>query len=220
MSYQHTYYDETDCSLPKGKVVCIGRNYVDHIKELNNPMPAEPILFMKPSTAMQALSDEIQIPDYSSNCHHEVEIAILIGSELNNRAEDEVEQGIAGYGIALDLTLRDIQNKLKEQGHPWERAKAFDGSCPLSPFIDKGKFPDVQNIGLELKINGQSRQKGNSGMMITSIFKLISHASKFFTLLPGDIILTGTPAGVSQLQSGDQLELILDDKFSFTTSVK
>ena len=201
-------------------MVCIGRNYVDHIKELNNPVPVEPLLFMKPATAIQALDKQIKLPDYSTDCQHEVELSVLINSKLQNANQQAAERGISGYGIALDLTLRDIQQKLKKQGHPWERAKSFDSSAPLSSFIKKEEVADAQNIELELKINGSSRQKSNSEFMITPIFALVSYISKLFTLLPGDVVLTGTPAGVGQLFSGDQLELIFNHQHIFHTNVK
>ncbi|PCI29261.1 MAG: isomerase/hydrolase [SAR324 cluster bacterium] len=220
MKYQHSFYDQSACSLLPGKIVCVGRNYLDHIKELNNPVPSEPILFIKPSTSLQSISDEILVPDYSNNCHHEVELSVLIGQELCRATVEEVEPAIVGYGIALDLTLRDVQEKLKAQGKPWERAKAFDGSCPLSPFVSKEVFPDPQDIELELKVNGESRQQGNSQLMMTKVLDLIAHISQFFTLLPGDVVLTGTPAGVSRLQSGDQVELILGKKYQYQTVVK
>jgi len=220
MNYKHTYYDGSLCDYPPGKVVCVGRNYFDHIKELNNPVPDEPILFMKPSTSLRSLSDGIVIPEYSQNCHNETELAILFGKEISNADLASAEAAIAGYAIALDLTLRDIQQKLKDKGHPWEVAKAFDGACPISPFIKKEEITEPQDTKMKLTVNGELRQHESTKLMMTKILDLIVFASSRFTFLPGDIFLTGTPAGVAQLQSGDQLELELDEKFRFQTVVK
>lgn len=142
MAYQHRYLDGSPLTLPVGKVVCIGRNYLDHIRELNNTVPETPILFMKPATALTALDEPIHLPTGRGECHHEVELAVLIGQELRQADAATARQAVAGYGVALDLTLRDLQNALKKQGHPWETAKAFDGSCPLSPFLK----PDRKSV--------------------------------------------------------------------------
>lgn len=219
MTYQHAFLDGAECPLPVGKAVCVARNYYDHIKELNNAVPTEPIFFIKPATALQPLEKTIVIPDYSDNCHHETELSILIGKKLSKAKPDEVMEAIAGYGIALDLTLRDVQQKLKEKGHPWEKAKAFDGSCPMSPFVSKEKLADPQDTQLKLTINGEIRQNETTKLMINKIVDLLSISSHYFTYLPGDVLLTGTPAGVSRLESGDLLELELDGKYRFQTSV-
>jgi 2-keto-4-pentenoate hydratase/2-oxohepta-3-ene-1,7-dioic acid hydratase in catechol pathway len=128
--YQHRYLDGSPLTLPVGKVVCIGRNYLDHIRELNNVLPETPILFMKPATALVSLDEPIRLPAGRGECHHEVELAVLVGRELRNADAETARAAVAGYGIALDLTLRDLQNQLKKNGHPWETAKAFDGACP------------------------------------------------------------------------------------------
>ena len=219
MDYQHRFYNGSHSSLPIGKVVCVARNYFDHIKELNNVVPSEPIFFIKPATSLRPLEQPIVIPDYSDNCHHETELTILFEKKLSKATVQEAENAIAGYGIGLDLTLRDIQQKLKDKGHPWEKAKAFDGSCPLSPFIPKQHFADPQNTQLVLKVNGEVRQDGNTNLMMNKILDLIVVSSRFFTYLPGDVLMTGTPAGVSQLKSGDLLELELDGQYRFQTSV-
>jgi len=202
-----------------GKVVCVGRNYVDHIKELDNPMPTEPILFIKPATSLQPISQPIIIPDFTKDCHNETELSVLIGKEISRASREEVEAAVAGYGIALDLTLRDIQKRLKEKGLPWEKAKAFDGSCPISPFIGPDDLPTPQDTRLKLEVNGKVRQDESTKLMITGIFDLIVYMSDFFTLLPGDVVLTGTPAGVAGLKSGDRLALALDGRFGFSASV-
>ncbi len=218
MAYQHDYLDGSPLDLPMGKVVCIGRNYLDHIRELNHAVPNTPILFMKPATALLGLDHPIRLPEGRGECHHEVELAVLIGRELHNVDVVTARQAIAGYGIALDLTLRDLQNELKKQGHPWETAKAFDGSCPLSPFLKPEALPDPQAVDLSLRINGAIRQQGNTRQMMMGIFELLAYISTHFTLEPGDVVLTGTPAGVGPLHSGDALTLSLVGH-DFTTQV-
>ncbi|WP_321491830.1 fumarylacetoacetate hydrolase family protein [uncultured Desulfobacter sp.] len=219
MSYQHVFNDGSVCDLPVGKVVCVGRNYVDHIKELDNPMPTEPILFIKPATSLQPISQPIVIPDFTTDCHNETELSVLIGKKISKAGREEVKDAVAGYGVALDLTLRDIQAQLKKKGLPWEKAKAFDGSCPISPFIGPDALANPQDTQLKLVVNGAVRQNESTRLMINPIFDLIAYMTGFFTLLPGDIVLTGTPAGVAGLKSGDRLELTLDGRFDFSTSV-
>lgn len=219
MKYQHVFNDGTLCDLPAGKVVCVGRNYVDHIRELDNPMPTEPILFIKPATALQPIAQPIVIPGFTEDCHNETELAVLIGREISSSGREEVEAAIVGYGIALDLTLRDIQKGLKEKGLPWEKAKAFDGSCPVSPFVRPDELSNPQDTRLKLAVNGEVRQDESTRLMINGILDLIAYMSGFFTLMPGDVVLTGTPAGVAGLKSGDRLELELDGRFRFSATV-
>lgn len=209
VAYQHRYLDGSPLDLPAGKIVCIGRNYLEHIRELNNAVPETPILFMKPATALAGLDEPIHLPVGRGECHHEVELAVLVGRELRNAGAETARQAVTGYGIALDLTLRDVQNELKKKGHPWETAKAFDGSCPLSPFLKPEALPDPQATDLALRANGELRQQGNTRQMMVGIFELMAHISTHFTLQPGDVVLTGTPAGVGPLRSGDELILIL-----------
>lgn len=220
MDYQHTFLDGTQNDFPVGKVVCVARNYYDHIKELDNPVPTEPIFFIKPATALAPLSKEIVIPAYSENCHHETELAILIGKQLTQASPKEAEEAIAGYAISLDLTLRDVQQRMKEKGYPWEIAKAFDGSCPISPFLSKDTLTTPQDTTLKLSVNGKVRQQDSTRLMINGILDLLSISSGYFTLMPGDILLTGTPAGVAKLESGDRLELELDGQYTFETTIK
>ena len=209
MAYRHRYLDGSPLDLPVGKVVCIGRNYLDHIRELNNAVPETPILFMKPATALTALDEPIRLPVGRGECHHEVELAVLVGQELRHVDAATARQAVAGYGIALDLTLRDLQNELKKKGHPWETAKAFDGSCPLSPFLRPDALPDPQTAEVSLQVNGAVRQQGNTRLMMVGVFDLMAYISTHFTLQPGDVVLTGTPAGVAPLTSGDALALSL-----------
>ena len=188
--------------------MCVGRNYLDHARELNNPVPDQPILFIKPQSSMSFMDGEIIIPANLGDCHHELELSILIGQPLTNANESQALSAIAGIGLGLDLTLRDLQNTLKEKRHPWERAKAFDGACPLSSFVSADDI-DLQQLGLELVVNGQIRQLGSTENMLFPVLSLIKTISESFSLLPGDIVLTGTPAGVGALNDGDTLKASL-----------
>lgn len=210
MAYQHRYSDGTSIPLPMGKVVCVGRNYAEHARELNNPIPSEPLLFIKPSTSVVPLADGFRLPVGRGAVHYETEIAMLIGSPLSGIVSPaDAAAAIAGVGLALDLTLRELQDQLKAKGHPWERAKAFDAACPLSPFVRLDQAPALNAIALELKINGEVRQQGTSADMITPIVALLQHIAGVFSLLPGDVVITGTPAGVGVLNPGDELELTI-----------
>lgn len=220
MSYQHSNVDGSVLGLPTGKVVCIGRNYVEHAKELNNEVPSEPLLFIKPASAVVPMDEPLQVPADKGPVHFETELAVLIGERLTNVDEQTAQHGIAGIGLALDLTLRDLQSQLKSKGHPWERAKSFDGACPLSPFLTAASVGDLNDVQIRLTVNGEVRQDGNSAQMITPILKLISHASKWFTLEPGDVILTGTPAGVGELKVGDKLSVEIVDLLRIETQAK
>lgn len=188
-----------------GKILCIGRNYVDHIKELGNETPAAPVVFMKPSTAVIYNGEQIRIPACSQECHYEAELAVLIGTDGKDIPETDALSHVAGYGVAIDMTLRDLQDKLKQKGLPWEIAKGFDTACPLSDFAPASAVSNPQDLTIRLSVNGTERQNGSTSLMINSVAKLISYLSSFFTLEEGDIILTGTPAGVGRVVSGDRL---------------
>lgn len=218
MAYQHSLNGEI-LELPLGKVVCVGRNYAEHAKELNNPVPSSPILFIKPVTAVVPFYGEIGFPKEQGACHHELEMSVLIGKTLTNASEEAVKDAILGFGLGLDLTLRDLQSKLKEKSHPWEIAKSFDGACPLSGFVAASVLEDPMNTPLQLSVNGAVRQQGTTSDMITPLYPLISYMSRYFTLQPGDVVMTGTPAGVAALQMGDQLEATLGDVLSCTARV-
>lgn len=189
-----------------GKILCIGRNYVDHIKELGNELPAAPIVFMKPATAIITEGEQIRIPPYSQQCHYEAELAVLIGTDAKDIPESSALSHVAGYGVAIDMTLRDVQDNLKKKGLPWEIAKGFDTACPLSEFAPAAAVSDPQNLTIRLTLNGEQRQNGSTGLMITPVAQLISHLSTIFTLEEGDVILTGTPAGVGRVVTGDHLQ--------------
>ncbi len=219
MGYQHLRADGSLAGLPVGKVVCVGRNYAAHAAELGNEVPEEPILFIKPATSLVPFQDEIHLPGGRGACHFETEVAVLVGHELEAATAAQVRPAIAGIGIGLDLTLRDIQNRLKEKGHPWERAKAFDGACPLSPFSRPDAVADLAAMDLRLEVNGEVRQQGNSGQMLFPVVELIAHISHWFRLVPGDVVLTGTPAGVGPLAPGDRLRAEIEGVCAWETRV-
>jgi 2-keto-4-pentenoate hydratase/2-oxohepta-3-ene-1,7-dioic acid hydratase in catechol pathway len=194
------------------KIICVGRNYAEHAKELNNPVPKEPVLFLKPDTALLPKKMPFFIPDFSKDVHYEAEIVVKI-----NRVGKHIEKKFAkkyysDVSLGIDFTARDIQSKLKEKGLPWERAKAFDGSAPVGTFIPISQLVNSKNIRFELFINNERKQLGFSKDMIFSIETLICEISKIFTLKIGDLIFTGTPSGVGQIKIGDQLEGYLEDK--------
>lgn len=189
-----------------GKIVCLARNYAEHARELGNETPAAPVLFMKPASAVICDGEAVQIPAYSQECHYEVELAVLIGTTARNVSVERAMEHVAGFGVAIDMTLRDVQNQLKSKGLPWEIAKGFDSSCPLSTFVPAAAVADPHNLRLRLSVNSQPRQDGCSSDMINRIPQIIAHISGIFTLEPGDVILTGTPAGVGQVVAGDVME--------------
>lgn len=207
--YQHRFLDGSGCDLPAGKVVCVGLNYAAHIKEMASQKSAEPMLFIKPASALTSLAGPLLIPQNLGSVHFETEMAILIGQELSQCSEQDVLPAIAGIGLALDLTLRDLQKQLREAGHPWEKAKGWDGACPISAFLKPDKITDLQNVRLTLQKNGNTQQDGNTSQMLTPVIALITHMSRFFTLQPGDVVLTGTPEGVGPLEQGDSITVDL-----------
>ncbi|HCR98608.1 MULTISPECIES: fumarylacetoacetate hydrolase family protein [Halomonas] len=202
-----------------GKVVCVGRNYADHAKELDNPVPSEPLLFIKPATSVVDIEQPLSPPFSQGDVHYETELALLVGETLTHATPDEAERAIVGIGLALDLTLRDVQTKLKEKGHPWEIAKGFDGSCPLSRFLPLSRVPNWNALAFTLEVDGEARQHGEGSDMIFAIPSLVAEMSRHFTLEPGDVILTGTPAGVGELTRGTSLRLTLTGGLEVTTTV-
>jgi 5-carboxymethyl-2-hydroxymuconate isomerase len=192
-------------AYPIGKILCIARNYVDHIRELGNEVPERPIIFMKPASSVIGEGEEIVIPSYSSDCHFEAELALLIGVGGFSIPVAKAMQHIVGFGVAIDLTLRDVQGELKKKGLPWEIAKGFDTACPLSAFVAASSITDPHDLRITLRVNEEPRQDGSTALMIHRIPELLSYISSIFTLLPGDLILTGTPAGVGSIKSGDQI---------------
>jgi len=205
--------------LPLGKIVCVARNYAAHIRELGNEVPESPVFFMKPASSVIGEGERIVIPAYSQDCQHEVELAILIGRTCKGIPASEALSAVAGYGVAIDLTLRDVQNELKSKGLPWEVAKAFDTACPLSDFVAADMVRDPQNLSIALQVNGEVRQDASTALMLRPIPELIAAIAAIFTLEAGDVILTGTPAGVSRLCSGDQVTASISEVGSLSVTV-
>ena len=221
MSYQHQYVDGTRIHFPIGKVVCIGRNYAEHAKELDNPIPTEPLLFIKPGSCVVPTEGGFAIPHERGSVHYEAEIAVLIGKPLSQKpTPEEVLDAISGFAPGLDLTLREKQSELKAKGLPWEVAKSFDGACVLAPFVPSCTFPDVTDIGIRLTINGEVRQDGNSALMLNPIVPMIQYMAGCFSLQAGDVIMTGTPVGVGPLNVGDELVLELPGASRFESIVR
>ncbi len=216
--YHHIDIQGERIALPAGKVVCVGRNYAEHARELNNPVSSSPLLFMKPSTALVGLEAPLALPRGRGEVHHEVELALLVGAPLREASEEAVDGAIWGFGLALDLTLREVQARLKAQGHPWEIAKAFDGSCPVGPFV-RGVPSSWAEVRFGLDVGGEARQRGCSADMLFPVRGLVAEMSRHFTLLPGDVILTGTPSGVGPLAAGDALRLTLEGVGSWSAEV-
>ncbi|KGO87568.1 2-hydroxyhepta-2,4-diene-1,7-dioate isomerase [Flavobacterium rivuli WB 3.3-2 = DSM 21788] len=202
------------------KIICVGRNYADHIEELKNERPQEPVLFMKPDTAVLQKQFPFVIPEFSNEVHHEIELVVKINkvgkyidAKFAHKYYDEVTVGI-------DFTARDLQDKLKAKGLPWEKAKAFDGSAVIGDFVPKTDFESLDNVNLQLTSNGNIVQNGNTQSMLWKVDELIAEISQYFTLKTGDVIFTGTPKGVAKVSPGDVLEGFLEDKKLFKVQVK
>lgn len=202
------------------KIICIGRNYHDHISELKNKITNEPLFFLKPDTAIQPKGHPFFIPDFSNNIHFEVELVIKVSKNGKNINEQFSHKYYEEIGLGIDFTARDIQNQCKELGHPWEKAKGFDGSAQIShKFINKNDL-DLNNICFKLEKNQQIVQNGNSKDMIYSFDYIISYVSKFYTLRAGDLIYTGTPAGVGRIEIGDKLIGYLEEEKILSVNIK
>jgi len=202
------------------KIICIGRNYADHIAELNNEQPDAPVIFSKPDTALMRIGDAFYYPDFSQDIHHEVEIVLKIGKIGKHIDQKFAHKYYDEIGVGIDFTARDLQAKLKAKGLPWELAKAFDRSAPVSEFVPKTEFADLQNLDFHLDINGQTRQHGNTAMMLFKMDYIIAFVSQYFTLKKGDLIFTGTPKGVGPVQIGDRLTAYIEDRKMLEFDVK
>jgi acylpyruvate hydrolase len=201
------------------KIFCVGRNYSEHAKELGNAVPENPVIFSKPDTALIKNSEPFYLPEFSNDVHHEVELVIRI-SKMGKKIQEKFASNYYNeIGLGIDFTARDIQSKLKDKGLPWELAKAFDGSAPLGDFISTDNL-DLNQIQFSLSKNGTVVQKGNTSHMIFSFDYIVSFVSQYFTLKVGDLIYTGTPAGVSKVQAGDVLEGFIEDKLMLKCEVK
>jgi len=201
------------------KIICIGRNYIDHAKELNNPVPSRPLVFMKPASALLKDGRDFYYPEFSKDIHFELELVLKISKNGKYIEERLAEKYYDEIGLGIDFTARDLQNKCKEKGHPWEIAKAFDHSAVLGKFISKSELEEG-NIDFKLLKNGEIVQNGNSIDLIFPFATLIAHVSKFFTLNKGDLLFTGTPAGVGPVQVGDQLEGLIGESSLLQCEVK
>ncbi len=202
------------------KIICIGRNYADHISELNNERPTEPVIFMKPDSSILPNKNPFVIPAFSNDIHHEVEILVKIckvGKHIDAKFANKYYEEI---GLGIDFTARDVQSKLKEKGLPWEKAKAFDHSAVIGNFTSKKNYTSLENINFELKSNGITVQQGNTSLMLWKIDELISYVSQYFTLKIGDIIFTGTPKGVAKVSEGDVLEGFIEGKSMFKIQIR
>ncbi len=202
------------------KIICIGRNYIAHANELNNPLPTEPVFFLKPETALIRAGLPFFYPDFSNDIHYEVEFVVRICKLGKHIQEKFAHKYYKEFSVGIDFTARDLQEKCKKNGLPWEISKAFDASAPVGEFVNKSEFKDFNDIDFSLEINGNTVQKGNTGMMIFSIDKIISYVSSFVTLKIGDLIFTGTPAGVGPVNKGDKLTAYLQNKQLLEVNVR
>ncbi len=202
------------------KILAIGRNYVEHIKELNNEKPDEPVIFTKPDTALVRNNQPFYFPDFSTDIHYEVELVLRLCKMGKNIHEKFAHTYYDGIGLGIDLTARDLQTKAKNKGLPWALAKGFDGSAPVSEFLPLNEFKDINNINFSLLVDGEVKQKGNSSLMLFSFNQIISYISKFITLRSGDLIFTGTPKGVGPIKIGNILEGYIEDKKLLNVEIK
>lgn len=202
------------------KIICIGRNYVEHARELNNPLPQEPVIFLKPDTAIITRNRPFFYPEFSEDIHYEAELVLKIAKNGRHIQPKFARSYYQHIGIGIDFTARDLQQKQKEKGLPWEIAKAFDGSAPISSFVELETLQDSSNIRFHLLKNGEKVQDGHSELMIFNFDNIISYVSKFITLKMGDLIFTGTPAGVGSVKIGDRLEAYIEDRKMLKCDIK
>lgn len=202
------------------KIICIGRNYASHAKELGNTVPEEPVFFLKPDSAILVNDQPFFYPDFTSNVHYETELVLKISRIGKNIEEKFAHKYYDEIGIGVDFTARDIQDECKKKGLPWEKAKGFDGSAPVGKFLPRSNFPDLKKINFHCTLNGNTVQKGNSGDMLFSFDAIISYVSKFFTLKIGDLVFTGTPAGVGPVKMDDKLECFIEGEKLLEVRIK
>lgn len=202
------------------KIICIGRNYIEHIEELGNEKPKEPVIFLKPDTAILPKKMPFIIPEFSDDVHYEVEVVVKINRVGKHIAKKFAHKYYEEVGLGIDFTARDLQKKLKDKGLPWEKAKSFDGAAVISNFVSKSKFEDLNNLNFSLQKNNETVQEGNTSLMINSIDDIISHVSEYFTLKIGDYIFTGTPKGVGKVTENDILKGYIEDEEMFSIKVK
>ena len=198
--------------LPVGKILCVGQNYVAHIEELNSVPAGHPLFFTKTPSSLVSPPDPIVLPPWTDDVHHEVELALVVGERCKDLRREDCDGVISGYCLALDLTARDVQSVAKKKGHPWAIAKGFDTACPVSEALDFTSIDDLSDLQLRLWVDGELRHDGSTSMMLYDIFRLLVDASRFMTLEPGDLILTGTPQGVARFEIGQRLRAELADE--------
>ncbi|MGH8399327.1 MAG: fumarylacetoacetate hydrolase family protein [Gammaproteobacteria bacterium] len=196
-----------DLILQPMRIFCIGRNYAEHVKEMSAAKPTEPVVFMKPTTSLVSEGEPLMLPKGLGSVHHEMELVVMLGREGREIPAGAALECVAGVTLGIDLTLRDLQNRLKQAGQPWERSKSFDASAPVGKFIAWPAKSDIQNIEMLCKVNGVRRQHGNTHDMLFPVAEIIAFLSRHWQLLPGDLIFTGTPAGVGPLVAGDRIEI-------------
>lgn len=209
----------TNDALTVGKILCLGRNYAEHAAEMKADIPVEPVVFLKPPSALVEDGGRVFIPPFSRDVHHEVEMVVVIGSGGKSIPPQNALDHVAGYAVGLDMTLRDVQSAAKRQGLPWTVAKGFDTSAPLSLVAPRASVPSPQDLLLTLRVNGAVRQSASTSSMLIPVEAIIAHLSGIFTLEPGDLIFTGTPAGVAAVRPGDRLEASLGSVASLTVTV-
>jgi acylpyruvate hydrolase len=202
------------------KIICIGRNYVEHIRELNSAMPTSPVFFLKPDTALLTRNRPFFYPSFTKEIHHEVELVLKISKAGKAIQKKFAHSYFDEIGIGLDFTARDLQDEAKKKGLPWALSKGFDNAAPVSRFVPKSRFTDMENISFHLDLNGKTVQTGNSSLMLYSFGDIITYISQFMTLRTGDLIFTGTPAGVGPVKTGDVLEAYLEGEKMLTTQIK
>jgi 5-carboxymethyl-2-hydroxymuconate isomerase len=213
------HFQNSNENLQIGKIVCIGRNYTKHAKELGNEVPDKPVLFLKPSSAVIYSGGEVIQPTFSNELHHEIELVLLIGEDLKNASRKEAEKAIIGYGVGLDMTLRDVQKKLKNNGYPWTLAKCFDTSAVISDFILKKDYELKLDEKIELRVNGEIKQSDTLSSMIFKPVEIVEYISSVMKLEKGDLIFTGTPSGVGKVDREDKLEATLGDMAELVCTV-
>ena len=202
------------------KIICIGRNYTAHAKELNNPVPKEPVIFLKPDTALLPKSMPFFYPSFSKDVHYEAELVVKIDRVGKNISQKFAHKYYSELTVGIDFTARDLQQECKQKGLPWEKAKAFDGSAPVGRFIPKENFQNLNDLNFSLKVNGENKQQGNTANMLFSIDAIIAYISQFFTLKIGDLIFTGTPEGVGPISINDSFEAFLEDEKVLDLKIK
>jgi 2-keto-4-pentenoate hydratase/2-oxohepta-3-ene-1,7-dioic acid hydratase in catechol pathway len=195
----------TSSPVAVGKLLCIGRNYADHAAEMQRAVPEKPMVFLKPASALVRTGEAVRLPSQSTNVHHEIELVAVVGTEGKDIPEDEALDHVAAYAVGLDMTARDLQQEAKEQRHPWSVAKGFDTFAPLGPLTPAAAVDDPQALTLRLTVNGEVRQEASTERLFFPVRELVHYCSQIFTLSPGDLLYTGTPAGVGPVHSGDEL---------------